>query len=90
MTNNNCSCPKYYLLIAGIGYYPDLGTGDWVDTFSSEEEAKKALRYTESGEVYTRGYKKGQKIRQWEYLKNGNWHKCDWHEIVNLQDWINK
>lgn len=31
---------KPYLLIAGYQYYPNSGTGDWVGTFTTEEEAE--------------------------------------------------
>jgi hypothetical protein len=31
---------KYFLLIAGHSYYPQSGNLDWIDTFSTEEEAK--------------------------------------------------
>jgi len=30
---------KRFLLLAGVNYYPWHGTGDWVDTFDTREEA---------------------------------------------------
>lgn len=30
---------KPFLLIAGDNYYPDAGTGDWVECFTTREEA---------------------------------------------------
>ena len=31
---------KPYLLIAGDNYYPSSRTGDWIDCYETEEEAK--------------------------------------------------
>jgi hypothetical protein len=35
---------KPFLLIAGFNYYPDFGTEDWKGTYSTYEEAEKALK----------------------------------------------
>jgi hypothetical protein len=32
---------KPYLLIAGDDYYPSSRTGDWIDCYETEEEARK-------------------------------------------------
>lgn len=40
---------KIYLLIAGDNYYPQSGTGDWIDFFDSYEEAKKEIEEQEDG-----------------------------------------
>lgn len=35
---------KPFLLIAGDNLYPEAGTGDWIATFSTEEEAKAEVK----------------------------------------------
>lgn len=40
---------KPFLLIAGYTYYPERGTGDWIDCFASREEAEKMVKRTEYG-----------------------------------------
>lgn len=35
---------KRFLLLAGMNYYPSHGTGDWVDTFDTHEEAAERAR----------------------------------------------
>lgn len=35
---------KYYLLIAGENYYPNRGTGDWIGTFETHEEAEAKIK----------------------------------------------
>lgn len=35
---------KPFLLIAGENYYPSSGTGDWVDRFTTKEEAEVAFQ----------------------------------------------
>jgi hypothetical protein len=32
---------KPYLLISGYNYYPSSRTGDWIDCYETEEEARK-------------------------------------------------
>jgi hypothetical protein len=35
---------KPFLLIGGYNYYPCSGTGDWIGTFSTYEEAEDAVK----------------------------------------------
>lgn len=63
---------KYFLLIAGQGYYPKMGTGDWIACFETEEEAK--------SKVKDRGiYPSSCLIDGCEY---------DWYRIVDLREWM--
>jgi hypothetical protein len=66
---------KKFLLIAGDNYYPSMGTGNWIYTFASYEEAKQQVSEIEP-------YR--NRIR----YRIGN-REYDWFEIVNLDDWIN-
>lgn len=34
---------KYFLLIVGHNYYPKVGSGDWVKTYNTYEEALEAV-----------------------------------------------
>jgi hypothetical protein len=43
---------KRYLLIENAHYYPCAGTGDWVGTFETEEDAEKHAREG-SSDTYT-------------------------------------
>jgi hypothetical protein len=63
---------KYFLLIAGQGYYPEIGVGDWKKTFHTKEEAKAAVK-----KVLSRH--SGWIIDDREY---------DWYKIVDLREWI--
>lgn len=63
---------KYFLLIAGINYYPSSDTGDWKKTFHTREEAEAAVR-----KVPSRCF--GYVIDDREY---------EWYEIVDLREWI--
>jgi hypothetical protein len=65
---------KPYLLIAGENFYPSRDTGDWVGCFSTYEEAKAQVEPKK-----TKGY-----------TVNGRDWGCDWYEIVDLRDWMNR
>ena len=65
---------KPFLLIAGDWYYPASGIGNWIDTFSSKEEAL-------------------QKIKPYKYddsIYEINGVRCEWYEIVDLREWMNR
>ena len=64
---------KYFLLIAGQGYYPESGTDDWIKTYETKEEILKIITVDQ----FTRGK---YTIYNCEY---------DWYEIVDLRNWIN-
>jgi len=40
---------KYFLLLAGERYYPSRGTGDWIDTYASKEEAEAEIEKIKFG-----------------------------------------
>jgi hypothetical protein len=81
---------KKFLLIAGDGYYPSSGTGDWVGCFSSYEEAESKVEGVEKFTLITKGPLKGQKeYSHTEYRINGGEYLKDWYKIVDLDDWIN-
>jgi len=65
---------KPFLLIAGSWYYPSKGTGDWIDTFSSREEALQKVKIDEYDDKFTIDNEVGY----------------DWYEIVDLREWINR
>ena len=65
---------KYFLLIAGAGYYPRMGDGDWKQTFETREEAEAAVIEVLPYDNYDR-YK----------IDNGYY---DWYKIIDLRDWI--
>lgn len=68
---------KKFLLMAGVAYYPEQGTGDWIDTYETYEEARSHV--TTSGESY---YLIGCKRYKEDVL-------LDWYEIVDLEEWMN-
>lgn len=80
-----------YLLIAGDGYYPSPGTGDWIECYETYGEAEDRIKKEQFYQYYTRGKNKGQiKSTHESYvLKDGPYgdRKIDWYEIVDLRDW---
>lgn len=82
---------KPFLLIAGDGYYPSSGTGDWIDCFETCEEAKEQVEVIQHHTYYTKGKKQGQ-IKSTDHtyvVKCGTYgdRKCDWYDIVDLREW---
>jgi|15BtaG_2_1085339.scaffolds.fasta_scaffold00005_29 hypothetical protein len=71
---------KYFLLIAGENYYPDIGTEDWIATFETKEEAEDEIKIEMSPSTNEWYYGK-HLIRGCHY---------DWYEIVDLRKWINE
>jgi hypothetical protein len=77
---------KPYLLIAGDCYYPSDGTGDWIECFSTVEEAREQIEYIDNPQFFTKGEKKGQiKSNHITYKIRGR--VLDWYEIVDLREW---
>lgn len=68
---------KPYLLIAGYNYYPESGTNDWIDTFETLELLNSEIQPSKNEGCYENSVK----IRGQVY---------DWHDIVDLRDWINR
>ena len=66
---------KKFLLIAGDSYYPSAATGDWIGCFSSREEAESQIIVIQE-DLFGR------------ISINGT--RCDWYEIVDLEEWMNK
>lgn len=66
---------KPFLLIAGSWYYPSPRTGDWIDTFSSREEALQKVKIDEYDD---------------DKFTIDNEVGYDWYEIVDLREWINR
>lgn len=71
---------KPYLLIAGENYYPSAGTGDWINTFTSYEEALAVIETVTSV---------GRRQKTYNRYKINNIH-YDWYEIIDLKTWIFK
>lgn len=63
---------KYFLLLAGMDYYPASRTGNWIDAFETLEEAQKVI---EKSDIVYFDYKIGDCY-------------YDWFEIVDLRKWI--
>ena len=68
---------KPFLLIAGDWYYPASGIGNWIDTFSSKEEALQKIKVHYDDMSKDRLYK----INDVSY---------EWYEIVDLREWVNR
>ena len=80
---------KYYLLIAGEDYYPSHRTGDWIGCFETYEEALSQIEVKKHHQYYTKGKNKGEIKDTYEsYVVNGS--ECDWYEIVDLREWIQR
>jgi hypothetical protein len=78
---------KYFLLMAGDNYYPGPGTYNWIDTYSSYDEALSKVSIIDHKRVITKGNKKGQQELMYQSYKIND-KNYDWFEIINLQDWI--
>jgi len=78
---------KYFLLIAGLYYYPQTGTEDWIGTYSSQEDAEKEIKTIEHTRTITKGKRKGEKELEYTryQIKDSEY---DWYEIIDLRDWI--
>lgn len=82
---------KLYLLIAGQGYYPQDGTGDWIGCFATVTEAESNIKTTKEDILFIQGPRKGQvknTINNYEVLKDGKWESVDWYNIIDLKQWI--
>ena len=64
---------KPYLLIAGHHYYPDSGTGDWIECFESYENAYNSITVVKDDRYYG------------SCIINGT--KYQWYDIVDLRNW---
>jgi len=65
---------KFFLLTAGDNYYPVRGTGDWIKTFETLEEAEAAVT------------KVTDDWRHGDYIIEGCHY--DWYKIIDLRSWI--
>jgi hypothetical protein len=77
---------KRFLLIAGDGYYPQSGDGDWVGMFETREEAEALIQREAVHEYYSRGPRKGQIKSSREVCKIFD-REIDWHDIIDLENW---
>ena len=80
---------KKFLLIAGAGYYPDRGTGDWIGCFNTYEEAQAQVKIEEVHDYYLKGPRMGE-IKETHKRCIINGHEHDWYDIVDLEEWMNK
>ena len=82
---------KRYLLLAGIHYYPDSGTGNWIGTFTTKEDAEKTIEKIQDPlETFSKGPKKGQ-VKPDQKVTHSyriNERIYDWYEIVDLTEWL--
>ena len=76
-----------YLLMAGTSYYPDSGTGDWIECFDTHAEALNKVQIIVTFREITRGKRKGERYQERQhYIING--HNYDWFYIIDLKEWI--
>ena len=70
---------KPFLLIAGYNYYPSSGTGDWISTFETFEDASAAICKVDpwSG------------INEYKLSSDNSDYPTtyDWFKIVDLREW---
>ena len=56
---------KPYLLIAGDNYYPSSGTGDWIYSYETEEEAREKWEEISSKSKYRYDWYEIVDLRDW-------------------------
>ena len=78
---------KWFLLIAGSSYYPQSGSDDWVDFFSSKEEAEKLISKKVEHIYFSKGPRKGEIKESVEKLYCDS-REVDWYEIVDLKNFV--
>ena len=76
---NDEKIPKYILLIAGEGYYPQSGARDWKKTFETREEAEACYARRPDVDGWLDGY---------DVTLNEQTTKYDWVYVIDLRDWI--
>ena len=84
---------KPFLLIAGDGYYPSSGTGDWIGCYETEKEAREQVEFKETYQYYSKGKNKGEiKSTHTTYVAKGGEYdrNCDWYEVIDLRDWAER
>ena len=82
---------KTFLLIAHQHYYPQSGTDDWIDTFSTREEAQSEVVVEKTYEYFSRGPNKGKpKPGSEREITTIRGCQYDWYEIVDLKVWMNR
>lgn len=84
---------KPFLLIAGLNYYPQSGTSDWIGCYETREEAESMVKkILIPKRVYLSGPRKGQvrddekHIDFYVYFIDG--YERDWYEVVDLREWV--
>ena len=78
---------KYFLLIAGNSYYPQVGTDNWIGCFETFEEANSKASIIEHKRVITRGKNKGQEEITGKSYRIGE-SIFDWFDVVDLRKWM--
>jgi GH25 family lysozyme M1 (1,4-beta-N-acetylmuramidase) len=76
-----------YLLTAGSAYYPSYGTGDWIATYPTYEDARNMVKEIITHQYYTKGKHKGE-IKETHTRYKINESTVDWYEIIDLSHWI--
>lgn len=80
---------KPFLLIAGAGYDPSSGTGDWIGCYETEKEALEQVEFKEIHQYYSKGKNKGEiKSTHTTYVVKGE--NCDWYDVIDLRDWAER
>jgi len=67
---------KWFLLIAGDHYYPEVGDGDWIGCYTTREEAENAVQQIEG------------KYWRYAYTVQGEDRQFNWYEIIDLRKWV--
>jgi hypothetical protein len=76
-----------YLLTAGSDCYPSSGTGDWIATYPTYQDANNMVKQIITHEYYTKGKHKGE-IKKTHITYEINGHTWDWYEIIDLSRWL--
>lgn len=84
---------KPFLLIAGYNYYPEAGTDDWKDCYSTMEEARSKITIIKNHQYYQKGKNKGEikeTTESYQMTIDDEIREYDWYEIVDLRNWTEK
>lgn len=75
---------KRFILTAGDKYYPSSGSGDWIESFDTREDAESVVTAIPPDD--------GESWPEWDnqttYRIDGFARHFDWYEIIDLSRWL--